>query len=139
MFILTGSASVDHDQILHTGTGRISRLKMYPMSLFESGESSGEISLKALFDDPVFDIDGCQSELSIEALIFAACRGGWPGTLRRRSDAAKLAVAADYLENICEADISTVDGVKRNPTWTRLILKAYSQKLGGKLFGCLRD
>lgn len=129
LFILTGSTSVDHDQILHTGTGRISRLKMYPMSLFESEESSGEISLKALFDDPFFDIDGCQSELSIEALVFAACRGGWPGTLRRRSDAAKLAVAADYLENICEADISTVDGVKRNPTWTRLILKAYARNI----------
>ena len=129
LFILTGSTSVDQNQILHTGTGRISRLKMYPMSLYESEESSGEISLKALFDDPSFDIDGCQSDLSIEALIFAACRGGWPGTLRRRSDAAKLAVATDYLENICEADISTVDGVKKNPAWTRLILKAYARNI----------
>lgn len=129
LFILTGSTSVDNEDILHTGTGRISRLKMYPMSLFESGESSGEISLKRLFDDADMDIDGCQSRLSVEELIFAACRGGWPGTLRRKSDAAKLAIAADYLENICEADISTVDGIKKNPTWTRLILKAYARNI----------
>lgn len=129
LFILTGSTSVDNEEILHTGTGRISRLKMYPMSLFESGESSGEISLKRLFDDADMDIDGCQSRLSVEELIFAACRGGWPGTLRRKSDAAKLAIASDYLENICEADISTVDGIKKNPTWTRLILKAYARNI----------
>ncbi len=129
LFILTGSTSVDNEDILHTGTGRISRLKMYPMSLFESGESSGEISLKRLFDDADMDIDGCQSRLSVEELIFAACRGGWPGTLRRKSDAAKLAIASDYLENICEADISTVDGIKKNPTWTRLILKAYARNI----------
>ena len=129
LFILTGSTSVDNEDILHTGTGRISRLKMYPMSLFESGESSGEISLKRLFDDADMDIDGCQSRLSVEELIFAACRGGWPGTLRRKSDAAKLAIAADYLENICEADISTVDGIKKNPTWTRLILKSYARNI----------
>lgn len=129
LFILTGSTSVDNEEILHTGTGRISRLKMYPMSLFESGESSGEISLKRLFDDADMDIDGCQSRLSVEELIFAACRGGWPGTLRKKSDAAKLAIAADYLENICEADISTVDGIKKNPTWTRLILKSYARNI----------
>lgn len=129
LFILTGSTSVDNEDILHTGTGRISRLKMYPMSLFESGESSGEISLKRLFDDADMDIDGCQSRLSVEELIFAACRGGWPGTLRRKSDAAKLAIAADYLENICEADISTVDGIKKNPTWIRLILKSYARNI----------
>lgn len=129
LFILTGSTSVDNGDILHTGTGRISRLKMYPMSLFESGESGGEISLKRLFDDADMDIDGCQSRLSVEELIFAACRGGWPGTLRRKSDTAKLAIAADYLENICEADISTVDGIKKNPTWTRLILKSYARNI----------
>ncbi len=129
LFILTGSTSVDNKDILHTGTGRISRLKMYPMSLFESGESGGEISLKRLFDDADMDIDGCQSRLSVEELIFAACRGGWPGTLRRKSDTAKLAIAADYLENICEADISTVDGIKKNPTWTRLILKSYARNI----------
>ena len=115
LFILTGSTSVDNNHIMHSGTGRISRMKMYPMSLFESKESNGMISLKKLFDDPGMDIDGIMSELTIEELIFAACRGGWPVTLRRKNDAAKLLIAKDYLNNICETDISTVDGVQRNP------------------------
>ena len=75
LFILTGSTSVDNSKIMHSGTGRISRMKMYPMSLFESKESNGEISLKALFDHPDMDIDGIASELTVEKLIFVACRG----------------------------------------------------------------
>ena len=77
LFILTGSTSVDDKNIMHTGTGRIARMKMYPMSLYESGESNGQISLRALFQDASLDIDGVSSQLSIEQLIFAACRGGW--------------------------------------------------------------
>ena len=84
LFILTGSTSVDNSSIMHTGTGRISRMKMYPMSLFESMESNGRISLKDLFSDPYLDIDGIESDLSVEALVFSACRGGWPGALRRK-------------------------------------------------------
>lgn len=129
LFILTGSTSVDNSKIMHSGTGRISRMKMYPMSLFESQESNGSISLKALFDNPKFEIDGITSELSIEKLIFAACRGGWPASLRRKSDAAKLMIAKDYINNICEADISTVDGVQRNPIWTSMILRSYSRNV----------
>lgn len=129
LFILTGSTSVDSSQIMHSGTGRISRLKMYPMSLFESQESNGGISLKALFDDPKMDIDGSFSALTIEELIFSACRGGWPAALRRKSDAAKLMIAKDYLNNICESDISTVDGVQRNPTWTNMILRSYARNV----------
>ena len=129
LFILTGSTSVDNSKIMHSGTGRISRMKMYPMSLFESRESTGEISLKTLFNDPALDIDGATSELSIENLIFAACRGGWPGALRRKSDAAKLMIAKDYLNNICESDISTVDGVQRNPVWTNMILRSYARNI----------
>lgn len=129
LFILTGSTSVDNSKIMHTGTGRISRMKMYPMSLFESGESSGKVSLKALFDNAQVDIDGISSELSVEDLIFAACRGGWPASLRRKSDAAKLMIAKDYINNICESDISTVDGVQRNPAWTSMILKSYARNV----------
>lgn len=129
LFILTGSTSVDNDKILHSGTGRISRMKMYPMSLFESRESSGKISLKALFDEPSLDIDGILSDVTMEGLIFAACRGGWPAALRRKSEAARLIIAKDYLNNICESDISTVDGVQRNPTWTNMILRSYARNL----------
>lgn len=129
LFILTGSTSVDESQIHHTGTGRISRMKMYPMSLYESKESNGEISLKELFDVPELDIDGITSNMKIEDIIFAACRGGWPSALRKKSDAAKLMVANDYLRNVCETDISTVDGVTRNPVLAELILKSYARNI----------
>ena len=89
-FILTGSNAVDRDQIKHTGTGRIARLRMQPMSLYESCESNGKISLKALFEDPDLDIDGIQSDLSVEHLIFAACRGGWPASLSGRTESRVL-------------------------------------------------
>lgn len=129
LFILTGSTSVDEKRIHHTGTGRISRLMMYPMSLFESMESNGKISLKELFDNPDLDIDGITSEMRVEELIFAACRGGWPSTLRKKSDQAKLFVAKDYLRNVCESDISTVDRTSRNPSLTKAILKSYARNL----------
>lgn len=129
LYILTGSTTVDNDEIMHTGTGRITRMKMYPMSLYESLESNGCISLKELFDNHNLNIDGVISNLSIEQLIFCACRGGWPGTLRKKSDKAKLMTAESYLDNICDSDISTVDGVKRNPKTARLILKSYARNL----------
>ena len=126
---MTGSTSVDDKSIMHTGTGRIARMKMYPMSLYESGESNGQISLRALFQDAELDIDGISSQLSIEQLIFAACRGGWPATLRRKNPEAQLLTARDYISNICESDISTVDGVQRNPKWTGLILRSYARNI----------
>lgn len=129
LFILTGSTSVDEKQIHHTGTGRISRLRMYTMSLFESGESNGRISLKELFDNQNMDIDGISSEMRIDDLIFAACRGGWPSSLRKKSDAAKLIVARDYLRNVYESDVSTVDGVRRNPTLAETVLKSYARNV----------
>ncbi|MCI6625596.1 MAG: AAA family ATPase, partial [Bacteroidales bacterium] len=77
-FILTGSNVVDKAKIRHSGTGRISRMEMLPMSLWESGESNGKISIKELFGNPDLDIDGITSDMKVEDLIFAACRGGWP-------------------------------------------------------------
>ena len=129
LFILTGSTSVDNNQILHTGTGRISRLKMYPMSLYESGESNGRISIRELFENPTLDIDGIMSDMKIEDLIYTASRGGWPATLRKKSETVSLLTAKEYVNNICESDISTVDGVQRNPEWARLILRSYARNV----------
>lgn len=129
LFILTGSTSVDDKEILHTGTGRISRLKMYPMSLYESRESNGSVSLKKLFFEKDYEIDGAMSHLSVEQLIHSACRGGWPSSIEKKTDAARLLIAKEYLNNICEADITTVDGVARNPVWTETILRSYARNL----------
>ena len=129
LFILTGSTSVDDKQIHHTGTGRISRMKMYPMSLYESKESNGEISLKDLFNNSDLDIDGIMSQMSIEDLIFAACRGGWPSTLHKKSKTAQFLVAGDYVRNVCDSDISTVDNVMRNPKLAELIIKSYARNI----------
>ncbi|WP_300917175.1 ATP-binding protein [Muribaculum intestinale] len=128
-FILTGSTVVDDEQIMHTGTGRISKMAMYPMSLYESLESNGSVSLQRLFNEPDYNVDGSISELSIEKLIFAACRGGWPATLDTISDSAKLLIAKDYLDIICSDDISRVDKVKRNPSLARLILRSYARNI----------
>ena len=81
-YILTGSTSVDESKIRHTGTGRIHRMVMYPMSLYESGESNGKISLTELFNNPKIDIDGITSDLTVKNLFFAMCRGGWPESLK---------------------------------------------------------
>lgn len=128
-FILTGSNSVDKSAIMHSGTGRIVRMQMYPMSLFESKESNGNISLMELFNNPNLDIDGITSDMTIEDLIFAACRGGWPATIKLTTDDARLRVATDYVNSVCKVDISTVDNVNRDAALARLILRAYSRNI----------
>jgi predicted AAA+ superfamily ATPase len=128
-FILTGSTTVDESTIMHSGTGRISRMVMYPMSLYESGESNGKISLDALFRNPKLDIDGVTSDLSLENLVFAACRGGWPSSLSRRTEKAMLFEAQSYVSNICNSDASSVDGVKRSPERVRAILRSYARNI----------
>ena len=130
-FILTGSTVVEdrNNDILHSGTGRIATIEMNPMSLYESKESNGQISLKQLFDNPEADIDGLTTTLTIENLIFAACRGGWPATLDNISDTAKLLIAKDYVNVICDEDVSRVDGRRRNPNLARLILRSYARNL----------
>lgn len=114
---------------MHTGTGRISKMPMYTMSLYESQESNGLISLKALFDGKTDDIDGITSDLTIEQLIFAACRGGWPALLDTMSDRARLLIAKDYVNIICDEDISRVDKRQRNPSLARLVLRSYARNL----------
>lgn len=128
-FILTGSNAVDDKKIFHSGTGRISRMMMIPMSLWESGESTAQISLSELFDNPNLDIDGATSKMQIEDLIMAACRGGWPATLDIRSEKAKLLVAKDYVDSVCRVDISKIDGVQRDERLTRRILHSYARNI----------
>lgn len=130
LYILTGSTVVDESKIMHTGTGRIARLMMYPMSLFESKESNGSISLKQLFNDKNYSIDGLKSNLSIENLIFATCRGGWPSSLTKKTETAKLLVAKSYLDNIIQTDISAVDGKKREPLKVQYLLRSYARNIG---------
>lgn len=127
-YILTGSNTVDKTKIRHTGTGRITRIKMYPMSLWESLESSGEISILELFDNPRCDIDGASSKLNIPGLIHAACRGGWPATLKM-NPGASLLVAKDYVNSVCENDISAVDNKQRNPKIARQIMRSYARNV----------
>ena len=129
LYILTGSNSIDKTEIMHTGTGRIDTLVMYPMSLYESGESNGSVSLADLFMNPHALEDGCASELTIDELIFAACRGGWPSSLQRKSDKAKLLVARSYFDSLCSEDVSNIDGIKRDETTTRLLLRSYARNI----------
>lgn len=128
-FILTGSNSVDKSKIMHSGTGRIARMRMLPMSLWESGESTGEVSLSELFNNPDYNIDGKRSNMSIESIIFAACRGGWPAAMNVRSDRAKLMIAKNYINSVCTEDISRIDGVKRNEKLARMILMSYARNI----------
>lgn len=127
-YILTGSNTVDKTKIRHTGTGRITHLKMYPMSLWESLDSSGEVSVYELFNNPDYDIDGATSKLGITDLIRVACRGGWPATLRMKEKAGML-VAKDYVSSVCENDISAVDKKQRNPKVARQIMRSYARNI----------
>ena len=127
-FILTGSNAVDTKEILHTGTGRISRMQMLPMSLWESRESTGEVSLQSLFDNPGQNIEGI-SKMEIADIIFAACRGGWPATLHAETDEAKLLTAVDYVTSVCDYDISNVDKVSRDPKLARMIMRSYARNI----------
>ena len=130
-FILTGSTVVeDKDgEMRHTGTGRIARVTMYPMSLYESGESNGTVSIAGLFDNPASDLGGARCELDLEQLVFAACRGGWPSSLAKKSDGARLRVARNYLDAICSTDASRVDGVMRDEARVRTLMRAYARNI----------
>ena len=126
LYILAGSTS-KKVEVPHTGTMRISTMKMYPMTLFESGESNGEVSLERLFNE-MGDISA-KSELTMESLTFAICRGGWPSALNNKTPRSQLEVAKDLFRQICEKDISSIDGVKRDSFLARGILKSYSRNL----------
>lgn len=127
LYILTGSSSQSVDTP-HTGTQRISTLKMYPMSLYESGESNGEVSIGKLFEDPDSFSD-CHSDLDIDHLIFAICRGGWPRAVNNTTRKSQLEIARDLFYQTCHVDISNIDHVKRNPVWAEQILRSYARNL----------
>lgn len=128
-FILTGSNTVDKSEILHSGTGRIAKLRMLPMSLWESRESTGEVSLQRLFDEADYDIDGKRSNLTIEGLIFAASRGGWPASLFARSEKAQLMIAKNYVRSLCDEDVSRIDGKQRDSKVAESLLRSYARNI----------
>lgn len=130
-FILTGSAvPPDNDEIFHTGTGRFAWIKMRPMTLFESGESTGEISLKELFNQPKEIL--AQNKLDdLSKLAFLICRGGWPGALDMDDDIA-LEQAFDYFDAIVNSDISRVDNVQRDPERAKRLMKSYARHQGSQ-------
>lgn len=127
-YYLTGSTGKKSDTP-HTGTGRISEIQLYPMTLFETGESNGLVSLSKLFEDDYYSIDGATSGVNLEDLFFAVCRGGWPRSLSIEDHDAKLEIARDYYRQICNRDISSIDGVKRNNEWTRTILWSFARNM----------
>ena len=125
-FILTGSATPPKDNLRHSGAGRITRVKMRPMSLFESQESNGRISLRDLFEGK-HDI-GAPSELTVEKLVFAAVRGGWPG-LMETSEKYVMREMHNYVESIVNEDISKPDDVRRSPEIARELMRSLSRNI----------
>lgn len=129
-FILTGSAvPADRSKIFHTGTGRFAWIHMRTMSLFESGESNGEVSLKELFDGHL-DI-AAENPLDYEKVAFLACRGGWPAALDQSEDAALLR-AYNYHDAVIHADMSRVDGVARDAMRAERLIRSYARNQGSQ-------
>lgn len=135
-FILTGSAVpkdensnsllTEQNRRMHSGVGRIAPLRMRPMSLWESEESNGKVSLKSLFEGQteIAELSG----LSIEGLSYAICRGGWPASLKLKENTA-LRVARNYIEEVISFDVHRVDGVEKNPLRVRKLLESYSRNI----------
>ena len=137
-FILTGSAVPPKtDEIFHTGTGRFAWIKMRPMSLYESGESTGEVSLKEMFNQP--QQLSATNKLNIDDLAFLICRGGWPEAVNMDKDVA-LDQAFDYYNAIVNTDISRVDDVKRDPERAKRLMKSYARNQGSQTaYTVIRD
>ncbi len=130
-FILTGSSvPADTSEITHSGTGRFTWLTMRPMSLYESGDSSGDISLRLLFDNPT-DIDG-ESHLDIERLAFLTCRGGWPQSIDMRDEIA-LDQAFDYYDGVVHSDINRADNIVKNPERVKRLMRSYARNQGSQV------
>ena len=124
---MTGSAvPVDTKEIVHSGTGRFSFLTMRPMTLYESGESNGTVSLKEVFTNN--SVSGV-NELSLSEISYLCCRGGWPRSLYMDRDVS-LNQAYDYIDGVVKSDISRASGVQRNADRTRRILRSYARNIG---------
>ena len=134
-FILTGSAvpprpTTEEEKIFHTGTGRISRLKLRTMSLYESGESTGNVSLSSLFEDAE-KVEGT-SHIDLDELAFLVCRGGWPKATLKENPKAALMQAKQYYKTVVGLDISRVDGVERNEELAKRLMRSYARNQGSQ-------
>ncbi len=126
-YILTGSATPKEDDTLHSGVGRFAFITMKPMTLFESGDSNGKISLCDILNGNR-DIDGIKTDLTYEKIAYVLCRGGWPSSLNLPEKQA-LEIPKSYIEVLCTSDISKVDGIKRNPDLAKTILRSYARQI----------
>ena len=136
-FMLTGSTVppkpkkdengnlIEEEQIHHTGTGRISRLKLRTMTLWESEDSTGMVSLGELFKNSDY-VDG-ESHIDLERLAYLTCRGGWPKAVLRKSEKAALAQAFDYFDSVVSTDIKRVDDVERDEEMAKRIMRSYAR------------
>lgn len=130
-FILTGSAvPANPDAIFHSGTGRMSWLRLRTMSLWESGDSSGEVSLSKLFKDSE-SVDG-SSRIDIDRLAFLTCRGGWPKAILKENPKSALMQAEEYYEAVVRSDISRADGVLRDQELARRLMRSYARNQGSQ-------
>lgn len=132
-FMLTGSAvppkpKDESEEIFHSGTGRISHLKLRTMSLWESGDSSGDVSLGKLFETSE-NVEG-YSNIDLDRLSFLVCRGGWPKAVLKNSEKASLMQAVEYYESVVRADISRVDDVVRDAELTMRLMRSYARNQG---------
>ena len=139
-FMLTGSAVppkpkkdekgnvIEEENIHHTGTGRISRLKLRTMSLWESEDSTGDVSLERLFTNP--DIIDGTSNIDLDRLAYLTCRGGWPKAVLKKSEKAALAQAFDYYDSVVSNDIKRVDDTDRDEELTKRIMRSYARNQG---------
>lgn len=130
-FILTGSAvPADTKEITHSGTGRFTWLTMRPMSLYESGDSTGDISLKVLFENTE-EVDGT-ANLGLDRLAFLICRGGWPQAIDMRDEIA-LDQARDYYDAVVHSDINRADHVQKKPERVKRLMRSYARNQGGQV------
>ena len=130
LFVLTGSSvPADMSKVFHSGTGRFAWLKMRPMTLWESGESTGEVSLEALFDKDT-PVAGT-SRLDLEQVAFATCRGGWPSSISMKESIA-LDQAFDYVASVEHRDLALSDGVERDATKVHRFLRSYARHQGSQ-------
>jgi len=126
-FILTGSAvPAEIDESMHTGTGRISRLYMRPMSLYESEDSNGKVTIRDMFANKEIS---AKSDIDLEEIAFLICRGGWPKAIGLTEKQA-LFQAIDYFDAVVSADISRVDSVRRDKEKAKRFLKSYARNVG---------
>ena len=129
-FVLTGSSvPADVSETIHSGTGRFGWIVMRPMTLFESGDSTGEVSLGALFESS--EISG-YSDLDLDRLAFLICRGGWPESVGMEPDVA-LDQAFDYIDAVIRKDMSRVDNIRRDPQKVRSLLRSYARNIGTQI------